>query len=74
MNDELHSEWRQCRKKPVTVMFRGPVQKEEIIHTLEGDHLARIGDYIIKGVKGEQYPIKPEIFRETYETLEANEV
>lgn len=40
-----------------------------IIHTLEGDHLARFGDYIIKGVKGEFYPCKPDIFEATYEPV-----
>ena len=38
-----------------------------IIHTLEGDHLAQYGDWIIKGVKGEFYPCKPDIFAATYE-------
>jgi hypothetical protein len=37
------------------------------IQTLEGDVTARIGDWIIKGVKGEFYPCKPDIFEETYE-------
>lgn len=37
------------------------------IHTLEGDMLASIGDYIIKGVKGEFYPCKPDIFEQTYD-------
>ncbi|UYE92022.1 hypothetical protein KJBENDCP_00052 [Klebsiella phage vB_KmiS-Kmi2C] len=37
------------------------------IKTLEGDHLAKIGDYIIQGVKGELYPCKPDIFELTYE-------
>lgn len=36
------------------------------IRTLEGDVTATIGDYIIKGVKGELYPCKPDIFEETY--------
>jgi len=39
-----------------------------IIHTLEGDHLAEWGDYIIKGVAGEFYPCKADIFEATYET------
>lgn len=38
-----------------------------IIPTLEGDHEAMPGDWIIKGVKGEVYPCKPEIFDLTYE-------
>ena len=41
-----------------------------IIKTLEGEHLAQIGDYIIKGVKGEYYPCKPDIFEATYEPVE----
>ena len=40
------------------------------IQTLEGDMVAHVGDWIIKGVKGEFYPCKPEIFEMTYETLE----
>jgi hypothetical protein len=38
-----------------------------IIKTLEGQHIASVGDYIIKGVNGEFYPCKPEIFEKTYD-------
>lgn len=38
-----------------------------IIPTLEGDMTAHPGDYIIKGVKGEFYPCRPDIFEMTYE-------
>ena len=38
-----------------------------MIMTLEGDHRARPGDYVIKGVAGEFYPCKPDIFEQTYE-------
>jgi hypothetical protein len=38
-----------------------------VIPTLEGDHLASVGDWIIKGVAGEFYPCKPDIFEKTYE-------
>lgn len=38
-----------------------------VIRTLEGNHIAKVGDYIIKGVRGEFYPCKPDIFEETYE-------
>lgn len=40
------------------------------IATLEGDMIAKKGDYIIKGVQGEFYPCKPDIFAETYEEVE----
>lgn len=39
------------------------------IPTLEGEHTATEGDYIIKGVKGEFYPCKPDIFHMTYEEV-----
>jgi hypothetical protein len=42
------------------------------IYTLEGQYEASFGDWIIKGVKGEFYPCKPEIFSMTYEAV--NEV
>ena len=41
-----------------------------VIETLEGDMTASIGDYIIKGVQGEFYPCKPDIFEATYEIVE----
>lgn len=41
-----------------------------VIKTLEGDHLANDGDWIIQGVKGELYPCKPDIFEITYERVE----
>lgn len=40
------------------------------IHTLEGKMLASPGDWIIRGVKGEFYPCKPDIFAATYEVAE----
>lgn len=40
------------------------------IPTLEGNHIATIGDWIIKGVHGELYPCKPEIFTKTYEEVQ----
>ena len=45
----------------------GKVRGGLVIKTLEGEHVANIGDYIIKGVKGEFYPCKPDIFELTYE-------
>lgn len=40
-----------------------------VIDTLEGAMRADLGDYVIKGVQGEFYPCKPDIFRATYEEL-----
>lgn len=41
-----------------------------MIRTLEGTMFASQGDYIIRGIKGEYYPCKPDIFEETYEEAE----
>lgn len=54
------------KKKPITIQAY-QTDKELVIHTLEGDMKASIGDYIITGVNGEQYPCKPDIFEKTYE-------
>jgi len=45
----------------------GPPWIEVTIPTLEGNHIAKHGDWIIKGVKGEFYPCKPDIFDMTYD-------
>jgi hypothetical protein len=42
-----------------------------IVQTLEGNHLAEPGDWIIKGMKGELYLCKPDIFVATYEPVES---
>ena len=41
-----------------------------LINTLEGVLSASVGDYIIKGINGEFYPCKPDIFNNTYEVLD----
>lgn len=45
------------------------LSRDLFIETLEGDMKASKGDYIIKGVKGEFYPCKPDIFEMTYEQV-----
>lgn len=40
-----------------------------VIQTLEGDMTAMPGDWIIRGVQGEFYPCKPDIFAETYDAV-----
>ena len=39
------------------------------ITTIEGEMRVVVGDYIIKGIKGEFYPCKPDIFNQTYEIV-----
>ena len=48
--------------------YNEPVWRE--INTLEGVMIAKAGDYIIKGIQGEIYPCKPDIFEQTYESVD----
>jgi hypothetical protein len=41
-----------------------------IIKTLEGEHIANVGDYVIKGIVGEFYPCRTDVFEHTYELVE----
>ncbi len=50
-----------------TMQINDNLECRLVIPTLEGDHVASQGDWIIKGVKGEFYPCKADIFEMTYE-------
>ena len=50
-------------------MFFEPVGLNPFIRTLEGDMTITKGDFVIKGVNGEFYPCKPDIFEKTYEKV-----
>lgn len=56
--------WRYVKEGEV---FGGPL--ELYIGTLEGPHKASAGDWIIRGIKGELYPCKPDIFEAIYEPV-----
>jgi len=43
--------------------------KELVIHTLEGDMIAVPGSFVAEGPKGEMYPIRGDIFKETYDEV-----
>lgn len=69
-------QWTGANTKEVLSFFATGYSKMSIgndgsfrIHTLEGDMIASPGDYIIRGVKGEYYPCKPDIFEQTYEEV-----
>jgi hypothetical protein len=57
------------RKKPVVIEAVRLTEQVEI-KTLEGTMVGEPGDWLITGVKGEQYPCKPDIFEATYEPVE----
>jgi hypothetical protein len=54
-------------------VLNGTRTKYAKIKTLEGEMIAYKGDYIIRGVKGEVYPCKAEIFEMTYERVMEDE-
>ncbi|GAE37140.1 MULTISPECIES: hypothetical protein [Bacillaceae] len=56
-------------KKPVIVEAY-QVSEEVKIETLEGRMIASPGDWIVKGIHGEKYPVKPDIFEKTYQPIE----
>lgn len=58
--------WPEVKKFCPVALYNGG---SLVIPTLEGKHLASAGDYIIKGVAGEFYPCKPDIFAQTYDAV-----
>lgn len=56
-------------KKPV-VIEAYQTDQEIIIQTLEGPLRAAPGDWIITGIRGEQYPCKPDVFERTYQLVD----
>lgn len=63
-------EWAVEAEKNGTIFFKD--YGEMYIKTLEGDHHASVGDYIIRGVNGELYPCKPDIFEKTYDIVDGD--
>ena len=69
--------WRECYQfmsnEPLWFTQDDWGRDEISIQTLEGTMKAKVGDYIIKGVAGEFYPCKPEIFQTTYAKITREE-
>ena len=65
----MHQAWQLDREAPGSLhpTEEGTGDGTLSISTLEGPHLVSWGDWIIRGVKGELYPCKPDIFEATYE-------
>ena len=60
--------WKKARKKPVVVEYREVEGDKEVLETLEGEMPAYSDrDFVVRGVDGEVYPCKKDIFRKTYE-------
>ena len=58
--------------KKLSTVMSSDVDVNLIIPTLEGDMTALKNDWIIKGVKGEFYPCKPDIFKQSYNMIKEN--
>lgn len=52
------------------LFYSGEANDELFINTLEGVYPVSVGDYIVRGVSGELYPCKPDIFERAYEEVE----
>lgn len=68
-------EWTGSNQDELYAFVPAHLRREEedglYLSTLEGDHKANVGDFIIRGVKGEFYPIKPDIFEMTYDMVDS---
>ena len=70
----LHEAWNKPHNEPGAMYpadFPDSDGTDELtIVTLEGNHRVTFGDFIIRGVRGELYPCKPEIFEATYDRVD----
>lgn len=66
-NFEEIAKFTNC--KAYMELMYSSMKEELIIKTLEGDMMATVGDYIIKGLKGEFYPCKSDVFHKKYEEI-----
>lgn len=64
--DEIFYQFVTCRKYPAHDADGNPTLR---IETLEGVMTATLGDWVIKGIKGEFYACKDDIFQATYEAV-----
>ncbi|MDZ7918112.1 MAG: hypothetical protein U5O16_40930 [Rhodococcus sp. (in: high G+C Gram-positive bacteria)] len=59
----------ECSSPKRCIQFDGDAPHFVVIRTLEGTMRATLSDWIIRGVQGEFYPCKPDIFAQTYEAV-----
>lgn len=67
--DNLQQIEKFAKKDCIGAGFEGGKCIYLLIETLEGIMKAEIGDYIIKGLRGEFYPCKPDVFEKKYEPI-----
>ena len=66
----LHEAWNKEGEGALSIDADDPERQRLCIGTLEGVHRVLWNDWIIRGVKGELYPCKDDIFEATYEAVE----
>lgn len=67
---DVSDEWGEYRK--TTTTFARQMAGEFRVHTLEGEHLGKAGDWLACGVAGEMYPIDAAVFEATYAKVTDN--
>jgi len=55
-------------KKPIPIQAMS-ISEPFVVDTLEGKHTGNAGDYLVIGVRGERYPVRKDIFEESYEAV-----
>ena len=65
--NRLIIDWTRGSSTPAFMNVDGEPRDALKIHTLEGDHTVSPGDFVIRGVQGEHYPCKPDIFLASYD-------
>lgn len=60
--------WRKFRKRPV-IISAVQIREAFTVETLEGTHLATPGSWLLQGIQGEFYAVRPDIFAQTYEEV-----
>ena len=68
-NKDMIYNWATSIRGNVTHSWDNKGQPILLIPTLEGEMICSLGDYLIKGIQGELYPCKPDIFEQTYEKV-----
>lgn len=65
---------QEVDEKREYMLYEGAILVKDVLYikTLEGEHIASVGDWIIKGIKGEFYPCKPDVFEMTYDFYDAD--
>lgn len=65
----FHEAWEKPSQAKGAAYCRNDGELRTFITTLEGTHEVRVGDWIIRGIQGELYPCKSDIFDATYEPV-----